>query len=56
VSLIGGEDVVLAALMTHAATVPEVFPSLGVTKSLIQISVSKEDWEDLTRDLQVALS
>ena len=55
-SLIGGEDVVLAALMIHAATAPEVRPSLGVTESLIQISVSKEDGEDLTRDLQVALS
>jgi cystathionine beta-lyase/cystathionine gamma-synthase len=30
--------------------------SLGITESLIRISVGIEDAEDLTRDLEVALS
>jgi cystathionine gamma-lyase len=38
-----------------AATPPEVRASLGITESLIRISVGIEDAEDLTSDLEVAL-
>ena len=56
-SLGGVESLIsLPALMTHAATAPEVRASLGITESLIRISVGIEDAEDLTRDLAVALS
>ncbi len=56
-SLGGVESLIsLPALMTHAATPPEVRASLGVTESLIRISVGIEDAEDLTRDLEVALN
>jgi len=56
-SLGGVESLIsLPALMTHAATAPEVRASLGITESLIRISVGIEDAEDLTRDLNVALS
>jgi cystathionine gamma-lyase len=56
-SLGGVESLIsLPALMTHAATPPEVRASLGITESLIRISVGIEDAEDLTRDLAVALS
>src|ERR1700745_520235 len=55
-SLGGVESLIsLPALMTHAATAPEVRASLGITESLIRISVGIEDAEDLTRDLAVAL-
>jgi cystathionine gamma-lyase len=55
-SLGGVESLIsLPALMTHAATAPEVRASLGITESLIRISVGIEDAEDLTRDLEVAL-
>ena len=56
-SLGGVESLIsLPALMTHAATAPEVRASLGITESVIRISVGIEDAEDLTRDLEVALS
>ena len=56
-SLGGVESLIsLPALMTHAATAPEVRASLGITESLIRISVGIEDAEDLTKDLDVALS
>jgi cystathionine gamma-lyase len=56
-SLGGVESLIsLPALMTHAATAPEVRASLGITESLIRISVGIEDAEDLKRDLEVALS
>jgi cystathionine gamma-lyase len=56
-SLGGVESLIsLPALMTHAGTAPEVRASLGITESLIRISVGIEDAEDLTRDLEVALS
>jgi cystathionine gamma-lyase len=55
-SLGGVESLIsLPALMTHAGTAPEVRASLGITESLIRISVGIEDAEDLTRDLAVAL-
>jgi cystathionine beta-lyase/cystathionine gamma-synthase len=55
-SLGGVESLIsLPALMTHAATTPAVRASLGITESLIRISVGIEDAEDLTRDLEVAL-
>ena len=55
-SLGGVESLIsLPALMTHAATAPEVRASLGITESLIRISIGIEDAEDLTRDLEVAL-
>ncbi|MGA8697564.1 MAG: PLP-dependent aspartate aminotransferase family protein [Xanthobacteraceae bacterium] len=56
-SLGGVESLIsLPALMTHAATAPEVRASLGITESVIRISVGIEDAEDLTRDFEVALS
>jgi cystathionine gamma-lyase len=55
-SLGGVESLIsLPALMTHAATAPEVRASLGITESLIRISVGIEDTEDLIKDLEVAL-
>jgi cystathionine gamma-lyase len=56
-SLGGVESLIsLPALMTHAATAPEVRASLGITENLIRISVGIEDADDLRRDLEVALN
>ena len=43
------------ASMTHASVQKEVRERLGVTDSLIRISVGIEDHEDLTADLSQAL-
>ena len=43
------------ALMTHASVPKEQREKLGVTDSLVQISVGVEDLRDLTDDLKVAL-
>jgi cystathionine gamma-lyase len=56
-SLGGVESLIsLSALMTHASTASEVRASLGITDTLIRISVGVEDPEDLKRDLKMALS
>jgi cystathionine beta-lyase/cystathionine gamma-synthase len=56
-SLGGVESLIsLPALMTHASTAAEVRAALGITDTLIRISVGIEDVEDLTRDLKVALN
>jgi cystathionine beta-lyase/cystathionine gamma-synthase len=56
-SLGGVESLIsLPALMTHASTASEVRASLGITDTLIRISVGIEDTEDLIADLKVALS
>jgi cystathionine gamma-lyase len=43
------------ALMTHASVPKEQREKLGVTDSLVRISVGVEDLRDLTDDLKVAL-
>jgi cystathionine gamma-lyase len=56
-SLGGVESLIsLPALMTHASTASEVRASLGITDTLIRISVGIEDTEDLMADLKMALS
>jgi cystathionine gamma-lyase len=56
-SLGGVESLIsLPALMTHASTASEVRTSLGITDTLIRISVGIEDTEDLMADLKMALS
>ena len=56
-SLGGVESLIsLPALMTHASTASEVRASLGITDTLVRISVGIEDTEDLIADLKVALS
>jgi cystathionine gamma-lyase len=56
-SLGGVESLIsLPALMTHASTASEVRASLGITDTLIRISVGIEDMEVLIADLKVALS
>jgi cystathionine gamma-lyase len=55
-SLGGVESLIsLPALMTHASTASGVRASLGITDTLIRISVGVEDVEDLITDLKVAL-
>jgi len=56
-SLGGVESLIsLPALMTHASTAAGVRAALGITDSLIRISVGIEDVQDLTRDLKAALN
>ncbi len=43
------------ALMTHGAIPPETRASLGITDSLVRLSVGVENVEDLKDDLQTAL-
>ena len=45
----------LPVVMTHASVSPELRKELGITDSLIRISVGVEDVEDLIKDLQQAL-
>ncbi len=42
--------------MTHAAVPPEERAKLGITDSLVRLSVGIEDIGDLLRDLDQALS
>ncbi|KAJ3158256.1 hypothetical protein HDU86_002965 [Geranomyces michiganensis] len=45
----------LPAVMTHASLTPEAREALGVTDSLIRLSVGVEDAEDLIKDIQAGL-
>jgi cystathionine gamma-lyase len=45
----------LPAVMTHASLTPEARAELGVTDSLIRLSVGVEDSEDLVNDIKQAL-
>ncbi len=55
-SLGGVESLVnLPAAMTHASVPPERRARLGITDSLVRLSVGIEDLEDLRDDLQQAL-
>ncbi len=55
-SLGGVESLIeLPALMTHASVPAEVREKLGISDSLIRISVGVEDPEDLLNDLKTAL-
>ncbi len=45
----------LPVVMTHASVAPELRAVLGITESLIRISVGIEDIDDLIADLQQAL-
>jgi cystathionine gamma-lyase len=56
-SLGGVESLIsLPALMTHAATPPDVRAALGITDRLVRISVGIEDVDDLIADLSAALT
>jgi cystathionine gamma-lyase len=56
-SLGGVESLVNHPLtMTHASVPPELRAKLGITESLIRLSVGIEDPEDLVDDLKDALS
>jgi cystathionine gamma-lyase len=44
------------AIMTHASVPPEMRRMLGITDTLIRLSVGVEDPEDLIEDLKVALA
>lgn len=46
---------IFSSIMTHASVPPEQREQLGITDSLIRLSVGLEDTEDLIRDLQQAL-
>lgn len=43
------------AIMTHASIPPEVRRSVGISDSLVRLSVGLEDVEDLWNDLKRAL-
>jgi cystathionine gamma-lyase len=44
------------AIMTHASIPPEVRQQLGISDSLVRLSVGVEDAEDLAEDLKQALA
>jgi cystathionine gamma-lyase len=44
------------AIMTHASVPPEVRAELGISDSLVRLSVGIEDADDLIADLDAALS
>jgi cystathionine gamma-lyase len=55
-SLGGVESLIsLPALMTHASLKPEVRKSLGISDTLVRLSVGIEDADDLIADLDAAL-
>jgi cystathionine gamma-lyase len=55
-SLGGVESLIeLPALMTHAAVPKEVRERIGITDTLVRVSVGIEDTEDLIADLEQAL-
>jgi cystathionine gamma-lyase len=55
-SLGGIESLVeLPVVMTHASVAPELRAVLGITESLIRMSVGIEDVEDLIADIEQAL-
>ena len=45
----------LPVIMTHASVAPELRAELGITDSLIRLSVGVEDVRDLIQDLEQAL-
>ena len=44
------------AIMTHASVPPEVRREIGISDSLVRLSVGIEDVEDLIADLDAALA
>jgi cystathionine gamma-lyase len=46
----------IPSLMTHASHPPEVLAKLGITDSLVRLSVGIEDAQDLINDLEQALA
>jgi len=44
------------AIMTHASIPPDMREKLGISDTLIRLSVGVEDGEDLIKDLEVALA
>jgi cystathionine beta-lyase/cystathionine gamma-synthase len=54
---LGGVESLIShpALMTHAATPPDVRAALGITDRLVRISIGVEDADDLVADLTAAL-
>ena len=56
-SLGGVESLIeIPAVMTHASLKPEAREALGITDTLIRLSVGVEDIEDLIGDLTQALA
>jgi cystathionine gamma-lyase len=56
-SLGGVESLIeLPSLMTHASVAPEVRATIGITDTLIRVSVGIEDIDDLIKDIGHALS
>jgi cystathionine gamma-lyase len=43
------------AIMTHASVPPEARAKLGISDSLVRLSIGIEDVEDLAADLEAAL-
>ena len=55
-SLGGVESLIeLPSLMTHASVAKEVREQIGITDTLVRVSVGIEDVEDLIADLKLAL-
>lgn len=55
-SLGGVESLIeLPSLMTHASVAKEVREQIGITDTLVRVSVGIEDVEDLIADLKKAL-
>ena len=44
------------AIMTHASIPPEIRRAVGISDSLVRLSVGLEDVEDLWKDLELSLS
>jgi cystathionine beta-lyase/cystathionine gamma-synthase len=55
---LGGVETLIShpATMTHASVLPETRARLGITDSLVRISVGIEDMEDILADLDQALA
>ena len=56
-SLGGVESLIeLPSMMTHASVAPEIRAEIGITDTLIRVSVGIEDAEDLIHDLEQAIT
>ncbi|MEJ7710612.1 MAG: cystathionine gamma-synthase [Pyrinomonadaceae bacterium] len=55
---LGGVETLIShpATMTHASVLPEIRARLGISESLVRISVGLEDTDDILADLDQALS
>jgi cystathionine beta-lyase/cystathionine gamma-synthase len=55
---LGGVDTIatIPTISTHGSLSPEEKQSMGITESLVRVSVGIEDFDDLARDFEQALS